>query len=309
LRVFEAKAGLIQDSSGALYGTTQAGGTKQEGVVFELKQSKGSWEETVLHSFLGGSDGSHPYSDLYMDPVTGVLYGATYDGGSKNCGVVFQLALSGQTWVETILFTLGGSSGCNPESGLREDASGNLYGTTLTGSEYGYGNVFMLSPTGGTWTQTVLHSFTGGSDGAYAGRLDLNSAGVLYGVTFSGGLHNDGTVFELTQSGGSWSETVIHNFSSSPDGSDPFGIRLDANTGFLYGTTEYGGTSNLGTVFRLTESGGVWSETVLHSFSGGSGDGALPEASPAENVDTTEIFGTTTEGGSKNVGTVFSVKP
>jgi uncharacterized repeat protein (TIGR03803 family) len=164
------------------------------------------------------------------------------------------------------------------------DAAGNLYGTTSSGGTHncqgngGCGTVFQLTPTvGGAWTETVLYNFGNGTDGysPWAG-LVLDAAGNLYGTTAFGGTNGCavaqysgcGTVFELTSvAGGGWTETVVHNFGSGTDGVTPIaGLTFDP-AGNLYGTTEVGGPSNVGTVFQLLPTtGGGWSETVIHSF-------------------------------------------
>jgi uncharacterized repeat protein (TIGR03803 family) len=197
------QAGLIRDTTGNLYGTTWNGGTKNGecgggacGVVFRLSPS-GS--ETVLYSFTGGADGANPSAGLVLD-AAGNLYGTTYHGGAQSgacqggtCGVVFKL---GGTDVETVLHTFsGGADGGNPTAGLVRDAAGNLYGTTpLGGAESGAcqggtcGVVFRLSATG---SETVLHSFTGGADGANpSAGLVLDAAGNLYGTTGYGGANS-----------------------------------------------------------------------------------------------------------------------
>ena len=303
------QAGVYEDSTGALYGTTEEGGIRNGGTAFKLTPSGGSWNYEVLHSFGGGNtDGSHPFANLIQDPTTSVFYGTTYNGGAQNCGVVFQLSRSGQTWNESILYSLGGSSGCNPQTPLRQDSLGNLYGTTIADGQYGYGNVYQLTQgNNGAWSQTVLHNFSGGSDGEYGGELDIDPAGTLYGVTFAGGLHGDGTIYDLIKNGGSWKETVLYSFAGgSTDGSDPYGIHEDANTGALYGSTETGGSSNDGTLFQLTQSGGHWTESVIHYFSGRPGDGAFPQAGPAVDDKSHVLYGTTVEGGSYNLGSVYS---
>jgi len=301
-------AGLIRDSSGALYGSTERGGSKDEGTAFKLSNTGNGWSEEVLHSFTGGSnDGSHPYAELTLDPTSGNLYGMTYNGGASNCGVVYQLALANGIWTETILHTFGGSDGCNPgHTAIKEDSLGNLYGVTVSGGASGFGAAFMLTSDNGVWSQTVLHSFEGNSDGAYGSAVDITPSGILYGATSAGGIDGAGTIFQLAQSGGKWNETILYNFAGTPDGSSPYGMNYDHTTGVLYGTTELGGAQNKGTVFQLAPNGNSWKETVLHSF-GGKPDGALPEAGISEDKTTGVFYGTTSEGGTGNEGSVFSL--
>ncbi len=165
----------------------------------------------MLHSFAGGGDGAFPYAGLISD-ASGALYGTTaYGSGAPGYGTVFKLtpsATPGGAWTESVLHSFaGGGDGAYPFAGLISDASGALYGTTLYGSGapgYGYGTVFKLTPpatAGGAWTESVLHSFAGGGDGAYpyAGLIS-DASGALYGTASQGGGAGWGTVFELTVS-------------------------------------------------------------------------------------------------------------
>jgi uncharacterized repeat protein (TIGR03803 family) len=180
--------------------------------------------------------------------------------------------------------------------------------------------VFELTPTGGSWTETVLHSFDG-TDGGYPYATPIFDVfGNLYGTTSGngGGTYGYGTVFELTPSGGNWTETVLHSFvnDDGTDGQYPeAGLILDAN-GNLYGTTVYGGsgacnnygTLGCGTVFILTLTGGNWTETVLHNFSDNGLDGSYPVSSLI--IDTAgNLYGTTIDGGTYSAGTVFEINP
>ncbi|MGH9205494.1 MAG: choice-of-anchor tandem repeat GloVer-containing protein, partial [Acidimicrobiales bacterium] len=204
---------LIADSSGNLYGTTYSDGASGNGVVFKLTPG-GTY--TVLHTFTGGSDGANPAGDLIADS-SGNLYGTTRGGGASGsgcggfgCGTVFKLSPGGTL---TVLYSFtGGSDGEGPVGNLIADSKGNLYGTTLLGGGPGCGQfglgcgvVFKLSPSG---TETVLHIFTGGSDGGapFAGLI-ADSSGNLYGTTFQGGALTAcngvgcGVVFKLAGAG------------------------------------------------------------------------------------------------------------
>ena len=201
-------AGLIMDSTGNLYGTTLNGGgvtcgTSTCGTVFELTPPAtqgGPWTETVLHAFGKRSDGAHPTAGLAFG-LRGALFGTT-SGGNKNAqaGIVFKLkppATQGGSWTEGVLYRFtGGSDGANPNAALVVDKTGNLYGTTYGGGQ-SYGVIFEIAF--GTWTESVLYSFTGGSDGAHpAAGLLKDKAGNLYGTTTFGGQNNNGSAFELT---------------------------------------------------------------------------------------------------------------
>jgi uncharacterized repeat protein (TIGR03803 family) len=186
------------DGSGTLYGTTQSGGAYGNGTVFELTKSGGVWSETVLHSFGNGTDGTIPLSVLIGNPK-GALYGTTEWGGTYNEGTVFEVFKSGGAWKEKILHAFtNGSDGGLPPAGLRLSATGALYGTAGSGGMYGLGNVFELTEAGGVWSETLLHSFSGGSDGYFPlGQVILDKSGVLYGTAYGGGTYGYGTVWEV----------------------------------------------------------------------------------------------------------------
>lgn len=198
--------GLIADSSGNLYGTTFEGGTNNFGTAFKLSNDGSGWQETVLWNFGNGLDGKLPIGSLIM--AGGNLYGTTEVGGAFNavgtagcCGTVFELAPSGGTWAETILWSFGNpkkkGDGQLPVAGLLMDVAGNLYGTCSGG---GWGTAFKLvKPTSGsTWTETILHSFANGADGAGpSSDLLMDSSGKLYGTTYGGGSPQRGTVFKI----------------------------------------------------------------------------------------------------------------
>jgi uncharacterized repeat protein (TIGR03803 family) len=299
-------AGLIFDAAGNLYGTTAGGGTYGYGTVFELTPTAGgSWTEQVLHNFGNGTDGFYPYAGLIFDK-NGNLYGTTYKGGAYGAGTVFELTpTGGGGWAEQVLHNFGnGTDGTYPEAGLIFDAAGNLYGTTAGGGTSAGGTVFELTATG---TETVLHNFGNGTDGSYLlAGLIFNAGGNLYGTTNEGGAYGAGTVFELTPTGGGWTERVLHNFFSTLlDGGGPLaGLTFDAG-GNLYGTTYYGGTSAGGTVFELTPTG---TEQVLHSFNNNGTDGFLPYAGLIFDA-VGNLYGTTSAGGTYGYGTVFELTP
>jgi len=211
----------------------------------------------------------------------------------------------------------GGNSGNYPDAAVVIGSGGVLYGTTYGGGTSNLGTVFSLTPPatpGGTWTETVLHSFLGpAKDGSnpYASVV-IGKGGVLYGTTVYGGTSGFGTVFSLTppaSSGGAWTETVLHNFAGGSDGTYPSGAVI-VKGGVLFGTTYEGGTSNQGTVFSLTppaSPGGAWTENVIHSFLGAPNDGGNPYAALLASGEV--LYGTTYYGGTGGCGTVFSLTP
>jgi len=298
-------AGLIADGAGNLYSTTFEGGADGYGVVFKLAPNG---TETVLHSFAdNGSDGYFPEAGLIKDK-TGNLFGTTVRGGADNDGVVFKLAPNG---TETVLYSFtGGSDGAEPDAGLIMDKKGNLYSTTYEGGSgdctfngtTGCGVVFKLAPDG---TETVLHSFTGGSDGSVpVAGLIMDKKGNLYGTTSEGGgVRDAGVVFKLAPDG---TETVLYSLCSQAncaDGANPSAGLIMDSSGDLYSTTTYGGADKAGVVFKLAPDG---TETVLYSFN--VVNGAYPTAGLIAD-GAGNLYGTTTSGGSDYYGVVFKLAP
>jgi len=319
-------AGVVADRSGILFGTTSQGGSSTTGcsegcgVVFQLGQAeKGQWSETVIHTFVGGIDGNSPRAGVILDSE-GSVYGTTAYGGSDDNGMVFKLSSHG--WKESILHTFtGGVDGGVPSASLVMDASGSLYGTTYSGGNTeecpktgGCGVVFELSNSHGVWKETILHTFTGGVDGANPlSNLIFDANGNLYGTTYTAGDLNAcsgagcGTVFELSHESKGWKTTVIRSFGGGDDGANPgAGLIFDA-AGNLYGTTKQGGIGNHGTVFELSPSTGAWNLTLLHAFTGHP-DGVYPLGQLV--FDTAgNLYGTTEAGGVEGSGTEYEITP
>jgi len=253
-------AGLYQDAAGNLYGTTLKGGSfgppNGSGAVFKLDVAG---NETVLHSFGRGRDGSSPNSVLIAD-AKGNLYGTAGDGGRYGAGMLFKITPDGK---ETKLYQFIGLDGGVPLPSLIRDAQGNLFGTTIDGGAHGYGTAFKFAKNG---TYTILYSFCSlqnCTDGLQPrAGLVQDPSGNLFGTTGQGGANGQGTVFEITQSG---QEIVLHSFGSvgSGDGRWPFAGLVRDPMGNLYGTTFLGGANDRGTVFKVDSTG---NETVLHSF-------------------------------------------
>jgi len=325
-------AGLIFDNAGNLFGTTVLGGTGAAcsggcGTVFKLtRNSSGKWQETVLHNFQAGADGKNPYGGVIMD-AKGNLYGTTVAGGSggscangDGCGTIFKLTHSGNHWTESVLYSFaGGTDGAGPGGGVVFDQKGNLYGTTPDGGKtngcggIGCGVVYQLAPTkNGGWRQKVIHTFTGGNDGATGslGLLLVDKNGNLYGIAEQGGAHGAGTAFKLSPaSGGKWKLSILDGFKGTPHAGFPYGGLISDAAGSFYGTTYYGGANGLGSVFKLTQgSNGKWSETVLYSFKTGTGGNSPTSTLVFDAHD--NLYGTTSAGGDANGdGTVFKLTP
>jgi uncharacterized repeat protein (TIGR03803 family) len=254
---FGPTARLLMDPAGNLYGTAAFGGMSNNGTVFKLDASNG-YALTTLHYFTG-SDGSWPFAGLLAD-LAGNLYGTTGRGGTSanctnGCGTVFKLDAS-NGYALTTLHSFDGSDGSDPVGALIADPAGNLYSTTNTGAggcgSMGCGTVFELDASNG-YALTTLHHFTL-SDGAFpkAGLL-ADLAGNVYGTTYGGGAHVNGTAFELVAASG-WALTTLHDFNGS-DGLNPTASLIADSLGNLYGTTSDGASTNCpygcGTVFRI----------------------------------------------------------
>ena len=297
--------------------------------MFKLTPSGLGWTETVLYSFTGtNGDGSYPSGNLVLDSE-GNLYGTTQYGGLSNyclggldqCGIAYKLSPNGNgKWTETVIheFASGTTDGGNPQYGLTMDSSGNLYGTTASGGTYGVGTAFELSPsTGGTYTETLLHSFAGVPDVAPpTSGLILDKSGNLYGVG-GNGEYSSGGVYRLSPSAGGWTETILYSFSFSVQGNgyNPAGNLLFDSEGNLYGVTNYGGTYGVGLAYKLTPATGSWTESILYSFRGVDGDGAFPNAGLAFDSEG-NLYGTTYYGGlfggvcgTIGCGSVFELTP
>ncbi len=265
----------------------------------------------VLHTFTGKADGKYPEARVLFDNA-GTLYSTTLFGGAFDYGTVFQIDAHGK---KTVLHNFWGGDGLGPEAGLIRDNAGNLYGTTYRGGtpkrgrcQYGCGTVFKLDTTG---KLTVLHAFTGGTDGGQPEfGLVQDEAGNLYGTTTVGGnlscsiqgFPGCGVAFKIDKKG---KETVLHAFAGT-DGSWPSGDLIRDSEGNLYGITSFGGafggTFGWGTVFKLDPSG---RETVLHNFTGGI-DGGYPDG-PLVRDEDGNLYGTAGTGGASacSCGLVF----
>lgn len=316
---------LILDSEGNLYGTTQYGGISnyclggldQCGIAYKLSPNgNGTWTETVIHQFASGTnDGGNPAYGLVMDSL-GNLYGTTGAGGTYGIGTAFELSPSaGGTWTLTLLHSFGATPDVAPPvSGLTFDTSGNLYGAGGNG-EYSTGGVYRLSPSGGSWTESILFPFSSQTGYNPAGNLVFDSEDNLYGVTIYGGNYGVGLAYKLTPAvSGSWAESILYSFRGvDGDGAYPnAGLTFDGE-GNLYGTTLYGGlfggacgSIGCGAVFELTPSGATWREHALHLFAAGN-DGGNPW-DPVVIDSAGDVWGTTANGGIGGSGIVFEIK-
>ena len=318
----EPNFGLTIDAAGNLYGTTFEGDTGT-GTAYKLVHRSTGWALTPLYVFTIASKGVIPYSTLVIGR-DGKLYGTTAFGGigpclaygHTGCGTVFTLQnpvtfchTSYCPWIETPLYKFsGGADGSNPYGGaLVFDQAGNVYGTTYAGGT-GSGVVYKLTPAGSGWTESVLYTFAGGSDGAspWAG-VTLDQAGNLYGTTAAGGAFGGGTVYELSPSGSGWTKRTLHSFQQQQDGGNPYaGVILDP-AGNLYGATQYGGSGGGGTVFEMSPSGDSWIFTTLYSFIGSGGGHAKGPVADLVMDAGGNLYGTTGGDGTYRFGSVFKL--
>jgi len=304
----QPRAGVIQGTNGNFYGTTYDGGTSNLGAVFRLTPG-GSY--TNIYSF--GSqpfDGTHPSSGL-IQGSDGNFYGTATEGGTNLCGTVFRISLSG-SYSNLYSFQGPTNDGQSPAVGLTRGNDGNFYGVTQGGGATGSGTVFRFTTNG---TETMLYSFAGATNDGWQplAPLVLGSDGNFYGTTFFGGITNIpsigfgyvlgfGTVFRISPGG---SYQVLYYFGSKvPDGFAP-GQLVQASDGNFYGAALDGGTfTNRGAIFQITPGG---SESLFYSFDiqpgEGLGAGSLMIGSDGN------FYGTTTKGGTYNIGTVFRISP
>jgi hypothetical protein len=307
--------------NGSIFGVTNmGGGYDEDGILFQLSpDGNGGWDEEAIHVFEGGNDGATP-SPVIFD-ARGNLYGEAGNFGEYGCGLVFEFSPSGSGWGKMkVLYNFTcGSDGGLPEGGLTLDAAGNLYGTTGKGGDVnlcqsqpwnvGCGVIFELTPgANGTWTESVLFTFTGEEDGyAPEGGLILDSTGNLYGTTEYYGYNNPdgglGLVFELspqelsTQPQSEWKYSVLHRFPGGTGGQLPFS-NLVLSDGNIYGTTWQGGLmsacNGLGCGIAYELSSATKRFNILHAFTGAADGGNL--FSPLTLLNG-RLFGTTQIGG------------
>ncbi len=308
-------AGVTIGPSGVMYGTASGGGTGNVGTVFKLSQVNSSWVFSPLYEFTRGSDGRTPYGGVVVGP-NGALYGATDEGGENSYGTVFELRPPASFcrsvlcyWNETVLYNFTGTpDGEYPlYENLAFDQAGDIYGTTSEGGMYGYGTTFELTPTGGGYTESILHNFGSGTDGEYpyAGVV-LDTAGNGYGTTAEGGTGTEcelgcGTAYQLMPSNGGWLENVLVNFDIT-NGQYPDGNLIVDGSGNLYGTT-VDGTSigGRGVVYKLAPSDGGFTYSVLYSFNACYPDGGVAMDAAGN------FFGVCSAGGAFNEGWIFEL--
>ncbi len=255
----------------------------------------------MLHTFTEPPDGLAPgYENLAFDQA-GDIYGTTVAGGmydEGDGGTAFELTPSGAGYTENVIHSFGsGTDGENPQSGVVLDTAGNVYGTTIfggTGNECldTCGMVYQLMPSNGGWVENVLVNFDGTNGNYPDGNLIIDASGNLYGTATAGGQYGSGVVFKLAPSGGGFTYSVLHPFSScGPQG----GLTMDTDGNF-FGACGAGGAYGDGWIFELTNCSETCTVADLHDFSGG--DGEYPNGSPVLDAHG-NLYGTTVEGGTE----------
>ncbi len=311
--------GLTITTGGNLYGTTLKGGSYGNGTVFELKRVGGDWALNLLYQFQGGTDGAGPVAGITIGP-SGVLYGTTETGGdlscSGGCGVVYRLqpsvhavASAEAPWTETVLYRFQGApDGAIPQYGnVAFDTAGNLYGTTEYGGanqecEFGCGTVYEVSPSGGGWTESILHSFNPNDDGSQPlGGIILDQDNDLYGVTSVG----NETFFTLQPDGpGYWDYYDVQQFPNTIGCDIYTSLLFDPSTFNFYGVAQGCGPSGSG-------AGGVvfdWFYEFFPSYNFGFSRGitSAPEG-PLIQDSAGNFYGVSFNGGANQQGSVYEL--
>lgn len=309
----EPYAGLTLDAAGNLYGTTSAGGgANHNGEIFRMSHVGSGWIFTPLYSFHEKPDGAVPYSGVIFGP-DGALYGMTYEGGQNDAGTVYRLRPSPTVctaalcpWEETVLYSFCPQRPCTDGAGpslsnVVFDKAGNMYGATESGGIDNSGVVFKLTPSNGSWTESVIYSFPSSCDNGCGpeGNLIFDSAGNLYGTTCCGGQYGSGTAFELSPSGSGWTEQTLASINILPYDITLGGLAMDSH-GNLFGTS---GGGEQGGVFELTSSNGSWTFNVLTNLPDNVGPYDAPTLDAAGNV-----YGTSC-GEGQGDGEVFKLAP
>jgi len=313
--------GFGRNAADVLFGAVLATGGSQ-GTLYSLtptNKAGTAFSQASLFTF-SGANGDGPEGAPVVG-ADGALYGVTLFGGTTNFGTIYKLSppAPGQTaWTETVLHNFAGQDGRFPQAGLIQGRHGVFYGTTTAGGTVDGGTVFQIAPPGPgktAWKETVLHSFTAGSDGfnPFDAGVALDQSGALFGITIQGGTFQFGTAYKLTPpaaGGTGWTETILRSFGDGNDGTAPVSKLVIGTTGTLYGSLSQGagGNSGRGAIYSLTPAtGGAYSFQTVHAFAGGK-DGSHPFGDLTSDASGT-IYGTTDADAAHTLATVFSITP
>ena len=302
---------LVADAAGTLWSTTSTGGANGAGTIFKVDPVSGA--QAVVVDFTGntgGNLGSSPYPGLVSDGA-GSFWGTTQYGGTAGYGTIFKVNATTGLLTTVVSFTNlgGGFKGAYPAAGLVGDGAGNFWGTTTNGGAGGYGTVFKVNAISGLFTTVQEFTSNGATNkGAnpYA-ALTNDSAGSFWGVTYSGGTPNLGTIYKVNIASGLLTTVLEFNGTAAPnDGANPWGALVNDGAGSMWGTTQMGGTTGFGTLFKVNITSSLL--TTIFEFTGNGG--AYPGASPSAALVSDgagAYWGTTLYGGATNVGTVFKL--
>jgi uncharacterized repeat protein (TIGR03803 family) len=278
---------LVKGADNAYYGTASSGGEFGYGTIFKICGGT----TTVLHSFSKTTEGSVPKGSL-IQATDGNFYGMTSEGGTNNSGTIFKITPNGNYSVIRHLSAV--ADGSNPQGSLVQGTDGLLYGITYAGGSSGSGTIFKIATTG---TYTVLRHLTYANDGANTeGSLVQGTDGNFYGMT-----SNNARIFKISSTG---TFTVLRTLTSSTDGTSPLGSLVLSADGNFYGTTSTGGTFGGGTIFKISSSGTF---SVLKHLNA-TPDGKMPKGNLLVASDG-NFYGTTSSGGTNNIGTIFKITP
>jgi uncharacterized repeat protein (TIGR03803 family) len=314
----EPYKGVTIDRQGNLYGTAVTGGSGGCeggcGVAYKLTKSGGMWNQTIIHAFTGGDDGSGPGARVTIDR-SGTVYGMTPTGGANGVGTIYKIHPHAGSWDFQVIHAFtGGADGATGSAGRMLLLDGRLYGAATAGGLHGSGVVFELTPPltaagkSGEWGFRTLYSFHGQPDGSFPYGALLSASGKIYGTTYYGGANNIGAVYELSpRSVGEWDGRVIYSFQTGSDGNSPISNLVRDAAGNLYGTTSEGGLGT-GTIFKLTPGGGgQWTESVVHPFEGPPDGGFSYNGMVVDPFG--NFYGATVHGGEDDDGCVYKFTP
>jgi uncharacterized repeat protein (TIGR03803 family) len=282
---------LIQGTDGVLYGMTFLGGTSDAGTVFKINVDGSG--HSVLFNF-NDSNGSRPRGSL-VQGIDGSLYGMTLEGGSNYSGTVFKINNDGTG--HSILYNFNYSNGANPYGSLIQGTDGSFYGMTARGGSSGGGTIFKFNSDGTGYS--ILLNFNNSNGADPQSTLIEGTDGVLYGMTFSDGSADAGTVFKINTDGSGHS--ILHIFNSST-GIIPYGALIQGVDKRMYGMTNLGGSVGRGTIFRISADGSGYA--ILHNFN--TANGANPYGSLIQGTNGA-LYGMTSQGGLSGFGTVFKI--
>lgn len=290
------RGNLVQASDGSLYGMTFSGGASNKGAIFKINADGSGLR--VIKSFTGSlTDGANPQGSL-VQGTDGNFYGMTQLGGTSNRGTIFKIAADGSSFSIIKSFTGSLTDGGNPSGSLVQGSDGNLYGMMPNGGTNGLGTIFKITGDGTSFS--VIKSFTSPDGINPQGSLVQGSDGRFYGMTQNGGSNNRGTIFRMNVNGSGF--LVLKHLVLAADGGHPLGSLIEGSDGNFYGMTQVGGSSGLGTIFKISGDGLIFS-VIKHLTSA---NGANPRGSLVQGSDG-NFYGLTHSGGTSTQGTIFKV--